>query len=85
MSETLAAVRARMDALLGQREPWYEEVATLRLDTDRLDAHLRDCDDCRAELDRLVGGSFPDWIRRHHDRQGFEETFRGQVEEWFGR
>ncbi|MCA0251760.1 MAG: shikimate kinase [Actinobacteria bacterium] len=35
--ETLAAVRARMDALLGQREPWYEEVATLRLDTDRLD------------------------------------------------
>ncbi|MCW5952961.1 MAG: hypothetical protein KIT69_11965 [Propionibacteriaceae bacterium] len=34
---TLAAIRLRMDGLLQQREPWYEEVATLRLDTDRLD------------------------------------------------
>lgn len=34
--ETLAAIRVQMDALLLQREPWYEEVATLRLETDRL-------------------------------------------------
>ena len=25
-------------------------------DTERLDAHLRDCDDCRAELDMLAAG-----------------------------
>ncbi len=35
--DALAAIRRQMDALLQQREPWYEEVATLRLDTDRLD------------------------------------------------
>lgn len=35
--ETLAAIRPQLDALLRQREPWYEEVATLRLNTDRLD------------------------------------------------
>lgn len=35
--ETLVAVRSRMDALLREREHWYEEVATQRLDTDRLD------------------------------------------------
>lgn len=35
--ETLTALRQQMDALLKQREPWYEEVATARLDTDRLD------------------------------------------------
>lgn len=34
--ETLTAIRQQMDALLQQREPWYEEVATLQLDTDRL-------------------------------------------------
>lgn len=34
--ETLSAIRQQMDALLQQREPWYEEVATLRLETDRL-------------------------------------------------
>lgn len=41
-------------------------------------------DECRAELDRLVRGSFTEWIRFHHDRRGFEETFRAQVTEWFG-
>lgn len=35
---TLAALRGQMDALLAEREPWYEEVATLTLDTDRRDA-----------------------------------------------
>lgn len=35
--ETLIAVRSRLDALLREREPWYAAVATLRLDTDRLD------------------------------------------------
>lgn len=35
--ETLTVLRQQMDALLKQREPWYEEVATARLDTDRLD------------------------------------------------
>lgn len=35
--ETLAVIRPGMDALLRQREPWYEGVATQGLDTDRRD------------------------------------------------
>ena len=34
-------------------------------DTDRLDAHLRDCDECRAELDRL--GPVPELLRSLRD------------------
>jgi predicted anti-sigma-YlaC factor YlaD len=36
-------------------------------DTDRLDAHLRDCDDCRDELDRL--SPVPELLRRAPDAQ----------------
>jgi shikimate kinase len=35
--DTLSLLRQQVDALLRMREPWYEEVATSRLDTDRLD------------------------------------------------
>lgn len=35
--ETLVAVRSRLAALLRERDPWYSEVATVRIDTDRLD------------------------------------------------
>ncbi|GGQ69273.1 anti-sigma factor family protein [Couchioplanes azureus] len=34
-------------------------------DTDRLDAHLLDCDDCRAEVERL--GSVPELLRSLQD------------------
>lgn len=34
--DTLVAVRSRLDALLRERQRWYEEVSTLRLDTDRV-------------------------------------------------
>lgn len=34
----LAAIRSQMDALLIERAPWYEEVATSQVDTDRLTA-----------------------------------------------
>ncbi|GAA0473193.1 hypothetical protein Ade02nite_86670 [Paractinoplanes deccanensis] len=34
-------------------------------DTDRLDAHLRDCDECRAELDRLA--PVPELLQRLPD------------------
>jgi len=34
-------------------------------DTDRLDAHLRDCDECREELDRLA--AVPELLRRLPD------------------
>ncbi len=34
-------------------------------DTDRLDAHLRDCDECRAELDRLA--PVPELLRALED------------------
>jgi anti-sigma factor RsiW len=36
-------------------------------DTDRLDAHLRDCDDCRAELDELA--AVPELLKRLPDAQ----------------
>ena len=35
--ETLVVVRGRLEAQLRERDPWYAAVATLRLDTDRLD------------------------------------------------
>jgi len=34
--DALVAMRTRLDDLLRERQRWYEEVATLRLDTDRL-------------------------------------------------
>ena len=36
-------------------------------DTDRLDEHLRDCDDCRTELDQLAG--VPELLRRLPEAQ----------------
>jgi anti-sigma factor RsiW len=36
-------------------------------DTDRLDAHLRDCDECRAELERLA--PVPELLQRLPDAQ----------------
>jgi len=36
-------------------------------DTDRLDAHLLDCDECRTELDRL--GPIPELLRRLPDAE----------------
>ncbi|MFI6077462.1 anti-sigma factor family protein [Actinoplanes sp. NPDC051343] len=36
-------------------------------DTDRLDAHLRDCDDCRAELDELA--AVPELLKRLPEAQ----------------
>ncbi|MCA2214469.1 anti-sigma factor family protein [Jidongwangia harbinensis] len=36
-------------------------------DTDRLDAHLRDCDDCRTELDRLA--AVPELLKRLPEAQ----------------
>jgi predicted anti-sigma-YlaC factor YlaD len=39
-------------------------------DTDRLDAHLRDCDECRDELERLA--PVPELLQRLPDAQGAE-------------
>lgn len=41
-------------------------------------------DACRAEMDALVGGSFTDWVRGHHDRRDFVEVFSRTVKNWFG-
>lgn len=38
-------------------------------DTERLDAHLRDCDECRDELERL--SPVPELLRRLPDAHGF--------------
>jgi anti-sigma factor RsiW len=37
------------------------------VDTDRLDAHLRDCDECRTELDRLA--AVPELLKRLPETQ----------------
>jgi anti-sigma factor RsiW len=37
------------------------------VDTDRLDAHLRDCDECRTELDRLA--AVPELLKRLPEAQ----------------
>lgn len=39
---------------------------------------------CRAELDRLVSGSFTDWLRREHDDDDFENQLEQAVRHWFG-
>lgn len=41
-------------------------------------------DACRAELDRLVGGSFVEWIRTRHNDDDFERALAAKVGEWFG-
>lgn len=40
--------------------------------------------ECRAQLDRLVNGSFPAWVRENHNSDSFEDAFRKQVVAWFG-
>ena len=39
---------------------------------------------CRRELDEVVGGSFTEWLRLHHDEDQFETTMIESVKEWFG-
>lgn len=40
--------------------------------------------EARAQLDRLVGGSFTDWVRGHHDDDDFEQQLSDTVRRWFG-
>ena len=39
---------------------------------------------CRAELDRVAGGSFAEWLRSRHDDDRFEKAIADRVVEWFG-
>lgn len=39
---------------------------------------------CRAELDRLVPGSFTGWLRDMHDDDDFEDQLEATVRTWFG-
>ena len=41
-------------------------------DTDRLDEHLRDCDECRTELDQLAG--VPELLRRLPEAQRADDS-----------
>ena len=45
--EVLTGMRKRLERLLAEREHWYEEVATARVDTDKLDVE--------AIADRVAG------------------------------
>ncbi len=45
--EALTGLRKRMEALLAEREHWYDDVATARVDTDKLDVE--------ATADRVAG------------------------------
>jgi hypothetical protein len=44
---------------------------------------VRGPNDCRAEIDAVVGGSFTAWIAAKHDDQSFEHAFVAQLAEWF--
>lgn len=39
---------------------------------------------CRAELDRVAGGSFVAWLRERHDDSQFEKQIADRVRDWFG-
>lgn len=41
-------------------------------------------DACRAELDAAAGGSFTEWIAKHHSDAAFDREVRETVREWFG-
>ena len=47
-------------------------------------AAVTDTAGCRAELDRVAGGSFADWLRDRHDDDAFDRTVTAQVAAWFG-
>lgn len=39
---------------------------------------------CRAQLDEIAGGSFTEWIGRHHSDDDFERALATQAKKWFG-
>ncbi|MFZ1381973.1 MAG: glycosyltransferase family 1 protein [Scrofimicrobium sp.] len=41
-------------------------------------------EECRKEIDRAAGGSFIDWIARHHSDAAFDREITETVKEWFG-
>lgn len=45
---------------------------------------VTDPEGCRAELDRVAGGSFADWIRDTHSDDDFERALSARVRQWFG-
>ncbi|MDO5498328.1 MAG: glycosyltransferase family 1 protein [Propionibacteriaceae bacterium] len=49
-----------------------------------LNRAVTDTEECRAELDRVAGGSFHDWIRETHDDDDFERALATNVKAWFG-
>lgn len=69
-------------ALVPQGYPFFyrtpDEAEKLLLDA------VTDPDARRRELDGLVGGSFPDWIRSAHNDDDFERAIVQHVREWFG-
>lgn len=38
---------------------------------------------CRAELDRVAGGSFTRWIKDHHSDDAFDHEVAARVHQWF--
>ena len=39
---------------------------------------------CRAEIDRIAGGSFATWLAARHDDDQFDAAIEQRVAEWFG-
>lgn len=52
---------------------------------DMLERAVTETEECRRQLDELVGGSFVGWVNQRHSDDAFDSEITGCVEEWFGQ
>lgn len=69
-------------ALVPQGYPFFYD--SLSQAETLLHRAVTDPHNCRDQLDKLVGGSFTDWVRNHHDDDDFEHQLAETVRTWFG-
>lgn len=50
---------------------------------DLLERAVTHTQECRDQLDQLVGGSFLEWIQRHHSDDAFDREIVRAVDKWF--
>lgn len=60
---------------------FYRDKATAE---EMLFQAVTDPESCRAQIDAVAGGSFTEWISKHHSDAAFDREIRDCVEEWFG-
>lgn len=69
-------------ALVPERYPFL--YSTPSQAADMLERAVTETEDCREELDGLVGGSFRRWIQDHHSDDAFDREIVERVRDWFG-